>query len=646
MPEMYDPNAAIEPEALDEGAEQRLGALAEAMGSDPRRLQVLAERALRLEHSGIEARFYKLFDTGTGGSARLVIDASGRASDAGDLLAEESAARRQRYGVMQPALHELLDRMDDDRRVPVLLRYAVDEDPVAVDKRELEGRELTDEEMARMGRIAARHEAEVSERTRALHREAMRADDVEVDDERAVSGPFVRAELSAETVRRLRHDQRLAFLGLDGEKEIPDYPTIAESLPTTRTDTVQASGVRGAGVRIAVLESGCPNVSTACFNIGATQDLAQPANDHMTKSVGIIGNRYSQGGCGGSWEGYAPDATVLLANASDYQDRYDWARGQSVNVVTMSWHFGSEETSGGLHSRDVYFDYWVTRWPFPSVFTSAGNQADGDAYASGKGYNFFGVGNVLNEDDGDRCDDVISSSSSWKNPSSPHDDHEVPAIAAPGSRHELLGSSFGGTSCATPVAASIAALLMSKNTSLKIWPEAIRAILLATANYQGADGADYSRSSDGKDGAGMVNALYGMWTAGRRESNGKPQFRAHDYGHVQASDFASGYFARSWTACTWTTSSRIRVALAWDSKTTASGGTPVSSVLDADLDLHVFDPDGQLVAWGASWDNSWEFVEFTPSKVGNYTIRVLGYSVPADFSSWYGVAWTTHYDLC
>ena len=134
------------------------------------------------------------------------------------------------------------------------------------------------------------------------------------------------------------------------------------------------------------------------------------------------------------------------------------------------------------------------------LVTSAGNQASSEAFASGKGYNFFGVANVLNDGDCNRCNDVISPSSSWKNPTSPHSDREVPEIAAPGSRHALLGSSFGGTSCATPVAASIAAVLMSHNPSLKIWPEAIRAILLATANYQLADGANWSKSLDGKDG--------------------------------------------------------------------------------------------------------------------------------------------------
>jgi hypothetical protein len=646
MTEDYNVPDATEPEDRDRDAQHRLEVVARAINTGVENLQVLHEGVGRLAHLGTEARFYKVHDMATGNTAGVAIDETGRAVDADDLLGQDDAARRERYGVLQPALYDLLDQLDPDRRVPVMLRYAIEEDPVPIDKREIDVAASDDAAMTQLGQQAASLEAQVSERARQLHREVMSDLETELSQQEPLtSGPFVRSVLSPEGIRRLANDERLVFIGLDGEREIPDYPNIPDSLPTTRTEIVQSTGVRGAGVRIAVLESGCPNVSVSCFNIGATQDLTQPANDHMTKSVGIIGNRYSAGSCGGSWQGYAPDATVLLANDTSYQDRYDWARGENVNVVTMSWHFGTEETNGNLHSRDVYFDYWVTRWPYPSVFTSAGNEAD-DAFASGKGYNFMGVGNVLNDGDGDRCNDVISSTSSWKNPTSTHGDHEVPAVAAPGSRHELLGSSFGGTSCATPVTASISALLMSKNPSLTIWPEAIRAILLATANYQRADAADYSRFADGKDGAGLVNALYGMWTAGRRDSGTGAQFRAHDYGLATAGDFSGGYFGRTWTARTLTTSSRIRVALAWNSKTAASGGTPSSSVLDADLDLHVFDPSGNLVAWGNSWDNSWEFLEFTPSMPGNYVIKVHGFSVPSDFSSWYGVAWTTHYDLC
>jgi hypothetical protein len=636
-------------EARDRELAERSKAIGKAAGIEPERLTILSEAQATLPTLGTRVTTYKAVDTRTGESRRIALGARGGPTDVDKLMERDRSAARERFGSLHEALFELTEgRGGEDEAVPVLIRYAVDEDPIDLDKRELDGVGLDDERFAEVAKRARRGEQQVARRAGGLHRETFQAHKIDPRPARAqaASGPFVRARVPLRALRELSHDERIAFIGPDEEKEIPDYPTIPESLPTTRADDVHASGFRGSGVRIAVLESGGLWKPAACFRIGATQVAGAAANDHMTKSVGIIGNRYSSGGCTGSWQGYAPDATVLLANESAYQDRYDWARDQGVNVVTMSWHFGSEETSGALHSRDVYFDYWVTRWPYPSIFASAGNEAASDAFASGKGYNFLGVGNVLNDGDGDRCNDAISTDSSRKNPTSPHSDHEVPAIAAPGSRHDLLGSSFGGTSCATPVTAAISALLMSRNTSLKIWPEAIRAILLATANYQRADGADYSKYSDGADGAGLVNASYGMLTAGRRESGAAPQYRAHDYGLMTAADFRGGMFTKEWKAQTSTTRSRIRVALTWNSRVTASGGSPSSSVLDADLDLWVFDPDGVLVAWSTTWDSSWEFVEFTPAKIGAYTIKVRGYSVPSNFSSWYGVAWTTHYDLC
>ena len=634
-------------EALDREVEARFKAVSDAAGVAPERLTILDESRVTLPASGVEATTYKVLDAESGESHRIAIDADGRRLDVDDLYERERTAVRERYGSMQRALHDLLADRDDDEEVPVLLLYAVDDEPIDHDKRELEAADMDEKRWDDMSERARARERDVAERAAAMHEEVAGRYDTrhERPEERRVSGPFVRAQLPIRALRELSRDDRIAFIGLDREKEILDYPTIPESLPTTRAEDVHSSGYRGAGVRIAVLESGGLWRPAACFNIGATQVSGSAASDHMTKSIGIIGNRYADGGCRGSWQGYAPDATVLVANASDYKDRYDWARERNVNVVTMSWHSGSEETGSDLSSRDVYFDYWVKRWPYPSVFTSAGNEAP-DAYASGKGYNFMGVGNVLNDGDGDRCNDDISSSSSYKNPTSPHSDHEVPAVATPGSRHALLGDSFGGTSCATPVCASIAALLMSRNASLRIWPEAIRAILLATANYQQADGADYSRFADGKDGAGLVNAYYAMLTAGRRESGTTPQFRAHDYGLMTAGDFRGGMFEKQWRVQTYSSRSRIRVALAWNSRVIAFLGFPLASVLDADLDLWVYDPDGNLVAASTSWDNSWEFVEFTPRKTGAYTIRVRGYSVPDSFSSWYGVAWTTHYDLC
>lgn len=646
-PDLHDPR---EPEEREERhLERTLNALAEASGIPIERLHVLSENRIQLPHMGTTVSTYKVLDRERDDSMRLAFDEGRRSVDPDELFRKEQVLARDRYGNLQPALYDTIDERanqdNGDAVVPVLIKYAVDEDE-PLDKRELDARD--DDGLERIRASADEQLQRTANKAQELHRQIVREADLRQpdEDEARASGPFVRARMPINVLRELARDERIAFIGLDDEREIPDYPSIPDSLPTTRTNTVHSTGVKGAGVKIAVLEGGTLTTSATCFSIAATQDASASPNSHMTKSVAIIGNRYASGACAGAWEGYAPEASVYLANASNYTDRYDWARGHGVNVVTMSWHYGSEETSGSLHSRDVYFDYWVLRYPYPSVFTSAGNEAASGAYSSGKGYNFFGVANVLNDGDGNRCNDVISSSSSWKNPSTPHADREVPEIATPGSRHDLLGTSFGGTSCATPVAASIAALLMSKNSSLKIWPEAIRAIMLATANYQQADGADWSTFSDGKDGTGLVNSLYGMWTAGRRESGSAAQFRAHDYGRMTADDFSGGFFDKTWYARTVSTNSKIRVALTWNSKTSTLFGIPIASVLDADLDLWVYDPDDHLVATSSTWDSNYEFIELTPSKVGNYRIRVRGYSVPSDFASWYGVAWTTHYDLC
>src|SRR6185312_3087431 len=126
-------NEAVEPEDRDRDAQDRMAAVAQAVGVDVRRLQVLDEGVRRLVHLGSWAWFYKVHDTESSVSARVAIDDSGHAVDADDLIRDEERARYERYGVLQPALYDLLDGISSpppDRRVPVLLRYAVEEDPI------------------------------------------------------------------------------------------------------------------------------------------------------------------------------------------------------------------------------------------------------------------------------------------------------------------------------------------------------------------------------------------------------------------------------------------------------------------------------------------------------------------------------------
>lgn len=64
--------------------------------------------------------------------------------------------------------------------------------------------------------------------------------------------------------------------------------------------------------------------------------------------------------------------------------------------------------------------------------------------------------------------------------------------------------------------------------------------------------------------------------------------------------------------------------------------------------MHIWlhDPDGVVVAVSSTWDSNHEVIEFTPTKAGPYTIKIRGFNVPSDLSSYFGIAWTTHHELC
>ncbi len=604
----------------------------ELRGSFPQGAKVRRRAQVKLPLTDQSYTVYKVAVPSTGLDSELAVDGKGKAVNHLAAQAKEEAARYAQRGAMSDSLYSEVSAGDPNALIPVLVKFKVPEKkfdkatfgaggPNASELQAIKGEEkrVATEASSKLGGFLA---AAKLSRGKA-----------------SVDGPFAHLELPAAAIRSNAWSKDVAYIGLDRRDVVRDYPTIPQSLTQTGTQWAHNAGYRGAGTVVAVVESGLPDISTGCFHLAAQQTTSGSTDSHMTNSLGILGNRYGTGNCASAtWEGYAPDASVVLANDSNYQTGFAWARGQGVNVVTMSWHFTDEETNGNPSSRDNYFDYWSVTYPYPTVFTSAGNQAP-SAYSSGKGHNFMGVGDVSNGGVANRCDDTMESSSTYKDPISSHGDREVPAIASPGSRHDLLGRSFGGTSAATPVTAGIAAAVMSANSALKTWPEAMRAILLATANYQNADGTAHSSGVEGKDGAGETNTYFAYPTATTRETTTTAQFRAHDYGSMAPSDFVSGYFNKTWKVKFSPGGAHIRAALVWNSKVTSE----TSSVQDTDLDLQVFDSSGNMVTSSSSYDNSWELVDFVPTS-GDYTIKIRGFNVPSDLSRYYAVAWTAYYD--
>jgi subtilisin family serine protease len=415
------------------------------------------------------------------------------------------------------------------------------------------------------------------------------------------------------------------------------------SVPAIDTGTLWARGFTGTGVKVAVVETGGIYFghSNLADGIYCNTVADSPVADHATGVAGIIASTHS------TYKGVAYGAPALLSgNAKSGTDAEvikctEWAVDQGAQVINMS--FGTNSTSA-MAGLDRYVDY-VIRNRFVTIIKSAGNKgftcSSPDFYVTtpGKGWNILTVGNYNDGGTASNSNDVMnmdaSGGSCYQDPASTHGDREKPEVAAPGtsitttfckSSSTCTGTGTG-TSFSAPHVAGCAALLIQRSSTLGVWPEAIRAILMASAvvNLEGD-----KRLSE-HDGTGGIEC-----DSADDIVRGAAGFERHGV-------YASTDFPMNFTFST-AVGRTVRVVIAWDSTTDELVGTtaPATDVLKADLDLQVLAPDGTYLAGSVSWDNSYEIVEFTAPATGTYTatisaIRFEGTSEFLSFAWWDGI---------
>jgi hypothetical protein len=161
---------------------------------------------------------------------------------------------------------------------------------------------------------------------------------------------------------------------------------------------------------------------------------------------------------------------------------------------------------------------------------------------------------------------------------------------------------------------------MQARPSLKVFPESVKALILAgaTDNVEGAAGLSE------KDGAGGVNALTSYTSAVNNR---------YTWLYVTPSSFDA---SRNITInMGWVNAGqRVKVALVWDSTPTSDY---LTDPLKADLDLYVYGPTQSQ--YSVSWDNSYEVVDFTALAPGNYQLKVHNYRFDGP-SEYVAVAWS------
>ncbi len=210
----------------------------------------------------------------------------------------------------------------------------------------------------------------------------------------------------------------------------------------------------------------------------------------------VIKNTWStlSGGAARHSSPLAVNGNVACANSTIDQEVY-WAVYQNgANIVNRS-------ASNGL-STSRYFDYWMTKSPYPTFVASSGNDrgtvasllrngpvvggADDHGSTSRTGLTMydFGAGN----------------GSAWQNYST---GWELPHVVAPAVNIDTVSNfpaagvrQCTGTSFAAPQVSGIVASLMETSPILKTWPEIVLPMLLVSsftdASPDGPDGNSFS----------------------------------------------------------------------------------------------------------------------------------------------------------
>ncbi len=442
----------------------------------------------------------------------------------------------------------------------------------------------------------------------------------EFDEEAAAStsSPLVWATVPAGLVREMATDERVDTIYGALERGGPETNLSRE---VVGANLAPAANLDGSGVQVGIVEWGGVADTTNPFMRIERNDPGPSCGTstaHATGVAGIIGARPGVFRLGSfpirnTLQGFAPASRLSVGSwcgTGDHRPRIDSAADWGARVITNSYF---TDATGGVTADDRHADGLVhNRWRL--FVKSAGNRgmSDGRVTSPGNGYNVLSVGDVDLRTTPARGDDVMSATSSFVDPTSTVGDREKPELSAPGTNIQMLANGFpwigqsdSGTSFAAPMVAGTAARLIQRKQFLGIWPEQLRAILMASAvnNIEGA-----TRLSD-VDGAGMiaVNAAARILDDNR-----------HGGRHVDCNTFGRSQVVSSTQLAA---DQRLRAAISWTADPSAVDHANRPS---ADLDLEVRGPSG-TVFFSASFDNTTEIVDLRAPTPGTYEIRVINF---------------------
>lgn len=421
-----------------------------------------------------------------------------------------------------------------------------------------------------------------------------------------------------------------------------DQPALDSAIPNSFAPQVWQSGVTGSDITIAILEEGNVDRNNSYLHHAPFSLLGTDVTEHATWVASIASSFHTP------LTGMSPGSTVLSAgNASDDEEGALFALTWAINendVYIANRSSGFNDSDNALHWIDHAFDYWA-RLENAFVVQASGNTGNskGNLISPGKGWNVLTVGAYNDQNNTQWADDTMRSTSAYVNPCSflsCGGDREKPEVVAVGGSVTALGLNEipvtqGGTSGAAPQVSGLGALLVDRNSLLQYWPEAMRAIIMASANHniEGPTIIPWGYSGDLKDGAGAINGLY----ADEIAQNFMTPLETCYSSCWWPVSLSLTYFTSLERYFHATPGQLVRVAISWWSAADGPAGNYGYDDLLTDLNLSIFAPDGSLIGYSLSSDNSYEMVEFVVNQTGTYRLVVTKFD-SFEASNFLGIA--------
>lgn len=608
----------------------------------PEGYSIINRSRTSLRDLGAQHNLFKLFHEKKDEVIELAFDDEGKPVEWKELLEQDEAAHAEKYGLIHPELYEQLKVTASDEVLGTMIWLNVDPQE-KLNKAALEEKYGTSGKVPR--EVAAARKKTMTQAKR-LRDQVLRQLKIEGRELFETVPAFV-AEISPEQIRKLSTMEEVAGLYLDDDEPINDL--LGCMADANADDVVNTQGWRATNIRVGVWEKTPDDTSNLDIEefFDGTHSLQ---HWHPRAVTGIIKNVL-----GGTPNGFAPDSLIYSANKYDLE-ACEWAVvGKHCRVMNQSFHRVSEAHSGDLSRDDIFKDYLAIHFPYPTIVQAAGNFWQGDSdnvqppedeFVNHKTFNCLTVGNHI---DGATA---MVGSSVFRNPNSPHNGRELPEIAANGHELTSVGITSTGTSFSSPAVAGSVALLQNMHNSLLWWPEGCRAILLAGASRNVRGNTwwnDVIGTNDAWDGTGAldVNAS-GQIAQNRVNRNNTPVPRGWNVGSLTNGNFSGSSIPANFVYRVRTPEQegeyRVKVALAWDSvvktKKKPKKRKYISSRLEHDFDLQIRDSNNNVVAWSASWDNSYEIAEVISGPNQTYTIHIRRFKGTENV--WYGLAFASH----